>query len=79
MFYTNTCSPVKRALIHLVSSLMPPEDEAFDRGPTASPQPPAYDRDLARAMQDRSGGNALVSLAYWLVRGVQGLFRLARR
>jgi hypothetical protein len=82
MFYTNTRSPVKRDLILSVSSLMPPEDEAFDRGPTESsrpPQPPAYDRDFERALQDRGGGNSLVPLAYWIARAGQALFRLARR
>jgi hypothetical protein len=67
-----------------MGSLMPPEDEAFDRGPTESsrpPQPPAYDRDLARAQQDRlaGGGTALVSIAYWIARAGQELYRLIRR
>jgi hypothetical protein len=38
-----------------------------------------YDRDFERAQQDRAGGNGLVSLAYWIVRGVQALFGLIRR
>jgi hypothetical protein len=40
----------------------------------------SYDPDFERAQQDRTGGNALVSIAYWIVRGVQLLFRaIARR
>jgi hypothetical protein len=36
--------------------------------------------DFERAQQDRAGGgNALVSIAYWIVRGVQALFGLIRR
>ncbi|MEA2469072.1 MAG: hypothetical protein QOE38_70 [Thermoleophilaceae bacterium] len=37
-------------------------------------------RDFERAQQDRAGGgNGLVSIAYWIVRGVQALFGLIRR
>jgi hypothetical protein len=63
-----------------VSSLLPPGDDEFDRGPTRAPDPaaPAYDRDVARAEQDR-GSPGLVSIAYWIVRGVQEVFRLIRR
>jgi hypothetical protein len=48
----------------------------------ARPRPvPDYNPDLDRAKQDRlSGGSGgLVSLAYWIVRAVQGLYRLLRR
>jgi hypothetical protein len=39
-----------------------------------------YDRDFERAQQDRlSGGGGLVSVAYWIVRGVSGLFGLVLR
>jgi hypothetical protein len=39
-----------------------------------------YDQDPERARQDRlSGGAGLVSLAYWIVRGVQLLAGLVRR
>lgn len=31
-------------------------------------------QDFERAQQDRPGGGALVSFAYWIVRGVQLLF-----
>jgi len=55
-------------------------DDDFDRGPGAQPdQPePAYDRDVARAQQDRDS-TGLVSAAYFIARGVQELFRLIRR
>jgi hypothetical protein len=33
-----------------------------------------YDRDFDRAKQDRVSGGGLVSIAYWIVRGVSGLF-----
>jgi hypothetical protein len=39
-------------------------------GPLAS-----YDRDFERAQQDRTGGGGLVSVAYWIARGMP----LARR
>jgi hypothetical protein len=59
---------------------MPPGDDEFDRGPTTPPQSPqpGYDADFARAEQDR-GSYGLVSVAYWIVRGVQELYRLIRR
>jgi hypothetical protein len=39
-----------------------------------------YNEDFERAEQDRGGGGGgLVSLAYWIVRGVQGLFGLLAR
>jgi hypothetical protein len=60
---------------------MPPGDDDFDHGPRTQPQPtglPGYDRDLARAEQDR-GSYGVVSAAYWIVRAVQGLYRLIRR
>jgi hypothetical protein len=39
-----------------------------------------YDRDLDRARQDRlSTGGGLVSIAYWIVRGVSALFGLVAR
>jgi hypothetical protein len=59
---------------------MPPDDDYFDRGPKMRPQPGAsgYDRDLARAEQDR-GSDGLASLAYWILRAVQELYRLMRR
>jgi hypothetical protein len=56
---------------------MPPEDEAFDRGPTESsrpPQPAAYDRDFARAEQDR-GSAGPVSLAYCAGQALLGVVR----
>jgi hypothetical protein len=64
-----------------VSSLMPPGDDDFDRGPRTPPHPtglPGYDGDPARAEQDR-GSYGIVSAAYWIVRAVQGLYRLIRR
>ncbi len=64
-----------------VSGLMPPGDDEFDRGPRTPPQsdsPSGYDRDFARAEQDRVS-YGLTSAAYWIVRGVQELFRLVRR
>lgn len=60
---------------------MPPGDDDFDREPSTPPQPtglPGYDRDLARAEQDR-GSYGVVSAAYWIVRAAQGLYRLIRR
>jgi hypothetical protein len=39
----------------------------------------SYDPDFERAQQDRVGGSGLVSIAYWLVRGVQALFGLIKR
>jgi hypothetical protein len=59
---------------------MPPGDDEFDHGPRTPPQPVSggYDRDFARAEQDR-GSYGLVSAAYWIVRGVQQAFRLLRR
>jgi hypothetical protein len=65
---------------HPMTSLMPPGDDEFDRGPTAPPDTPgpSYDRDYARAQLDR-GSYGPVSAAYWIVRAVQGLFRLFRR
>ena len=63
-----------------MSSLMPPGDDEFDRGPRTPPQsdsPSGYNRDFARAEDDR-GSYGLTSAAYWVVRGVQELFRLAR-
>jgi hypothetical protein len=41
----------------------------FHRGDPSGPG-----EDLERAQQDRLGGGALVSVAYWIVRGVQLLF-----
>jgi hypothetical protein len=40
-----------------------------------------YDPDFERAQQDRlsGGGGTLVSVAYWIVRGVSGLFGLILR
>jgi len=38
-----------------------------------------YDRDLDRAKQDRLSGGGLVSIAYWIVRGVSALFGLVTR
>jgi hypothetical protein len=36
--------------------------------------------DLERARQDRLGGGGLVSVAYWIVRGMQLLFgKITRR
>ncbi len=63
-----------------VSSLIPRDDDEFDRGPThpARPQAPGYDPDFARAEEDR-GSYGLVSAAYWVARGVQGLLRAIRR
>ncbi len=41
---------------------------------------PDYDPDFERAEQDRlAGGGGLVSIAYWIVRAVQGLYGLVRR
>lgn len=60
---------------------MPPGDDEFDRGPTTPPESAGgagYDRDFARAEQDR-GSYGLASAAYWIVRGVQRLFGLIRR
>ena len=59
---------------------MPPGDDEFDRGPTNSSAEAGsdYDRDFARAEQDRGSGG-LVSVAYWVVRGAQELFRMIRR
>jgi hypothetical protein len=39
----------------------------------------SYDPDFERAQQDRAGGNGLVSIAYWIVRGVQLLFGVVAR
>jgi hypothetical protein len=63
-----------------VTSLMPPGDDEFDRGPTArrDKRGPSYDQDYARAQMDR-GSYGLVSAAYWIVRAIQGLFGLLRR
>jgi hypothetical protein len=63
-----------------VSSLLPPGDDEFDHGPTTPPATSGtgYDRDFARAAQDR-GSTGPVSLAYWIVRSVQGLYGLIRR
>jgi hypothetical protein len=60
---------------------MPPGDDEFDRPPPPQEQDAAagYDRDLARAEADRGAPNALVSIAYWLVRGVQAMFGLVTR
>jgi hypothetical protein len=62
-------------------SLMPPGDDELDRGPHPEQQDAAtgYDRDFARAQADRAGANGLVSIAYWIARGVQGLFGLVSR
>jgi hypothetical protein len=38
-----------------------------------------YDRDLDRAKQDRLSGGGLVSIAYWIVRGISGLIGLMFR
>jgi hypothetical protein len=38
-----------------------------------------YDRDFDRAKQDRVSGGGLVSIAYWIVRGVSGLIGLIVR
>lgn len=58
---------------------MPPGDDDFDRGPRTPPQSTGsgYDRDFARAEQDR-GSYGLVSAAYWIVRAFQGLYGLIR-
>ncbi len=62
-----------------MSSLLPPGDDEFDRGPSPPEwSPPGYDRDLARMEQDR-GSASPVSLAYWIARAAQGLFGLLRR
>jgi len=63
-----------------VGNLMPPGDDEFDRGPRTPPEPTVsgYDRDLARAEQDR-GSYGLVSAAYSIVRAFQELFRQIRR
>jgi hypothetical protein len=64
-----------------MSSLMPPGDDDFDRRPVVPAQgegAPGYDRDLARAAQDRDSPG-LVSAAYWVVRAVQGVYGLIRR
>jgi hypothetical protein len=69
------------ARLCVVSNLMPRGDDDFDGGPRTPPQPtgsPGYDRDFARAEQDR-GSYGLVSAAYWIVRAVQKLYRLIRR
>ena len=39
---------------------------------------PDYDPDYERAQQDRGSGG-LVSIAYWIARGVAGLFGLIVR
>jgi hypothetical protein len=36
-------------------------------------------QDFERAKQDRLGGGGLVSVAYWILRGVQLLFGLVMR
>ena len=64
-----------------MSSLLPPGDDEFDRGPTAPPEPTApsgYDQDFTRAELDRESYGP-VPAAYWIVRAGQGLFRLIRR
>jgi hypothetical protein len=67
--------------LRIVTSLMPPGDEEFDRGPPPNQQDATtgYDRDFARAQADRAGTNGLVSIAYWITRGVQALFGLVTR
>jgi hypothetical protein len=59
---------------------MPPGDDEFDRAPMAPPVPAgsSYDRDFARAEQDR-GSYTVVSAVYWVARGAQELYRLIRR
>lgn len=65
-----------------MTSLLPPGDDEFDRGPRPDerqPARPTYDRDFERAEADRASANGLVSLAYWIVRGVRALFGLVSR
>jgi hypothetical protein len=73
--------PVKGLGFRIVASLMPPGDDEFDRGPHPEHQEATtgYDRDFARAQADRASTNGLVSIAYWIVRAVQGLFGLISR
>ena len=60
---------------------MPPGDDEFDRGPRSEQRDATtdYDRDFARAQADRASTNGVVSIAYWITRGVQALFGLVRR
>jgi hypothetical protein len=71
MFYTNTRSPVKPIGGFLLSSRPVSQDgpDFFHRDSSNG-----TGEDFERAQQDRLGGGALVSIAYWLVRGVQLLF-----
>jgi hypothetical protein len=66
-----------------VSSLIPPGDDEFDRAPRAPQQPTelsGYDRDLDRATTDRlSSTGGLVSIAYWIARGVALAFAFVAR
>jgi hypothetical protein len=39
----------------------------------------SYDRDLDRAKQDRLSSGGLVSIAYWIVRGVSAFIGLLAR
>lgn len=62
---------------------MPPGDDDFDRAPRTPQQPtepPGYDRDLDRARTDRlSSTGSLVSVAYWIVRGLTLAFAFIAR
>jgi hypothetical protein len=82
MFYTNTRSPVKQnpcqAENHSLyrSGMSEPDgDSDFFHRPDAN----GSSQDFQRAQQDRLGGGGLVSIAYWIVRGVQLLFGLILR
>jgi hypothetical protein len=58
-----------RALFFYRRPVSQDDPDFFHRGGSNGPG-----EDFERAQQDRLGGGALVSVAYWIVRGVQLLF-----